>query len=412
MNTHERSILGVTCFGHFMSHFNMLVFPALLLPLAGSLHLSMTATLALSFWMYLLFGLTALPWGLAADRFGPRRLLAIFHVGAGLCGFWAAATIGNPDMLWIALAGIGLFSGIYHPAGLGWIAKEVKNTSRGMAYNGMFGNLGLAIAPLLAGTVNYFWGARMVYLLLGAMNLGGLVLLILSNGETSQPEMNNKNKQGKSLPAFLVLLVAMTLGGIVYRGTSITLPAYFELQNGDLYQYLTNLTGGMGSANVVATLLTSCIYFVGMAGQFTGGRVGERYRLTSGYLLFHLATIPMALAMAASSNGMLVFFAMIHGFFLLGMQPLENTLVARLTPPRFLSSAYGMKFILTFGVGALSVKMVGLVKTTWGFPAVYQSLAGISTLLALTIIILIKTLGRSAHEIETKNSSPLFKKHP
>ncbi len=396
MNSRERSILGVTCYGHFMSHFNMLVFPAVLLPLAGSLKLSMTATLALSFWMYLLFGLSALPWGLAADRFGPRRLLGVFHLGAGLCGFWAAANIGEPSILWLALAGIGLFSGIYHPAGLGWIAKEVENTSRGMAFNGMFGNLGLATAPLLAGTVNYFWGTRMVYLVLGVMNLVGLVLLALSSPQSSTGIGNNKKHQGNSLPAFLVLLVAMTMGGIVYRGTSVTLPAYFELQNGELYQYLTNLTGGLGSANVVATLLTSFIFFIGMAGQYTGGWVGERYRLTSGYLVFHMVTIPMALAMAASTNGMLVFFAMLHGFFLLGMQPLENTLVARLTPPNFLSSAYGMKFILTFGVGALSVKMVGLVKNAWGFPAVYQSLAGVSTLLVLAIVLLIKTLGQSS----------------
>ena len=376
----------------------MLVFPAVLLPLTASLKLSMAETLALSFWMYLLFGLTALPWGLLADRFGPRRLLGIFHLGAGLCGFWAAANIDQASVLWIALAGIGLFSGIYHPAGLGWIAKEVENTSRGMAYNGMFGNLGLATAPLLAGTVNYFWGTKMVYLVLGVMNLIGLILLALSSAESRAGAGNNKKNQGNSLVAFVVLLAAMTLGGIVYRGTSVTLPAYFELQNGALYQYLTTLTGGMGSANVVATILTSLIYFVGMAGQYTGGWVGERYRLTSGYLLFHLITIPLALAMAASSNGMLVLFAMAHGFFLLGMQPLENTLVARLTPANFLSAAYGVKFILTFGVGALSVKMVGLVKASWGFPAVYQSLAGVSTLLACAIVILIKTLGRTTQD--------------
>lgn len=393
MNTRDRSILGVTCFGHFMSHFNMLVFPAILLPLAGSLQLSMTAALALSFWMYLLFGLSALPWGLLADRFGPRRLLAVFHLGAGLCGFWAAARISDPGQLWLALAGIGLFSGIYHPAGLGWIAKEVQQTSRAMAYNGMFGNLGLATAPLLAGIVNYFWGIAMVYGVLGVMNLLGLVLLAMTDAGPTTAAPRPK-PQGNSLAAFLVLLIAMTLGGIVYRGTSITLPAYFELQNGELYHFLTELTGGMGSANVVATVLTSLIYLVGIAGQYTGGWVGERFRLTSGYLLFHLLTIPLALAMAASTNGMLVFFAMLHGFFLLGMQPLENTLVARLTPPHFLSSAYGVKFILTFGVGALSVKMVGLVKATWGFPAVYQGLAGVSTLLALAIVLLIRTQSR------------------
>ncbi len=55
----------------------MLVFPAVLLPLSAKLNLAMTETLGLSFMMYLLFGLTALPWGLLADRFGPRPLLAL-----------------------------------------------------------------------------------------------------------------------------------------------------------------------------------------------------------------------------------------------------------------------------------------------------------------------------------------------
>lgn len=62
----------------------------------------------------------------------------------------------------------------------------------------------------------------------------------------------------------------------------------------------------------------------------------------------------------------------------------ENTLVARLTTPNFLSSAFGLKFILTFQkAGALSAKMAGLVKTTWGFPVVYQILAGFFTLRVL-----------------------------
>ena len=54
------------------------------------------------------------------------------------------------------------------------------------------------------------------------------------------------------------------------------------------------------------------------------------------------------------------------------MQPLENTLVARLTPPELHSSAYGLKFVLTFGVGALSVKMVDLIQVDFGFSAVTE----------------------------------------
>jgi MFS family permease len=70
MNANERKILSITCFGHFMSHFNMLIFPALVLPLMQRYGMDLAAVLALSFWMYLLFGITALPWGLLSDRIG------------------------------------------------------------------------------------------------------------------------------------------------------------------------------------------------------------------------------------------------------------------------------------------------------------------------------------------------------
>ncbi|MFW6244133.1 MAG: hypothetical protein ACOC15_03250, partial [Desulfovibrionales bacterium] len=86
MNARERTILWHTCFGHFLSHFNMLAFPALVIPLTGLLGLDMAAVLGLSFWMYLLYGLMALPWGMLADRMGVRALFVLFYLGAGLSG--------------------------------------------------------------------------------------------------------------------------------------------------------------------------------------------------------------------------------------------------------------------------------------------------------------------------------------
>ena len=65
----------------------MLVFPALVLPLAARLGIGMAQVLSLSFWMYLLFGLTALFWGIIADRFGAKRLLFLFFPDSnGCCG--------------------------------------------------------------------------------------------------------------------------------------------------------------------------------------------------------------------------------------------------------------------------------------------------------------------------------------
>ncbi len=143
MNSSDRSILTVTGYGHFISHFNMLSFSAIALPLSLRFNFDFAATIDLGFWMYLLFGLTALPWGILTDKFGPRPLLALFYLGAGCCGFAAAVFVDSPFAFKLSLAGIGIFSGIYHPAGLGWIAGKVSRTSTGMAVNSIFGSLGL-----------------------------------------------------------------------------------------------------------------------------------------------------------------------------------------------------------------------------------------------------------------------------
>jgi len=391
MNKRELSILLNTCYGHFMSHFNMLVFPALLLPLAGRLNMSLGNVLGISFWMYLLFGITALPWGIAADRWGARPLMLIFYLGSALGGFIASLYIDSPGKLLLALAVLGLFSGIYHPTGLGLISKEIERVSMAMGYNGMSGNLGLALAPLLTGLLNFFWGPRAAFLFIGGLNLFGLVLMILFPLSESHhdPEADPEDGNGMLTP-FLILLVAMLLGGIAYRSATVILPAYFEIKGQGIFQWLSSITGWELSKNLVATSVTFLIYLVGVAGQYTGGRLAERFDPRLCYLAFHAMTVPMVLFMAIAFDFPLVILAMTYIFFLLGMQPIENTLVANFSPKRFHHSAYGMKFVLTFGIAALAVKMVGAIEIASGIEAVFTAMGMISLALVGVIVLLIR----------------------
>jgi MFS transporter, FSR family, fosmidomycin resistance protein len=390
MDSRESRILIATCYGHFMSHFNMLVFPAVVLPLAGRLKMDMAYILDLSFWMYCLFGVTALPWGMIADRWGSKSLFLIYYLGAGCSGLAAAAWIDHPSRFSMALAMIGLFSGIYHPIGLGMISKEIKRVSLGMAYNGMFGNLGLATAPLLTGVLNWIWGPSAAYLSLGMLNLLGVgLIVVLPRIEVHQSESKSSDDGNGLLTAFLILLVAMMLGGIVYRGATVILPAYFELKNQVIFQWLSSIAGGGLSKNLVATAFVSFIYIVGMLGQYAGGRSAERFDLRFCYLTFHAITIPAAFLMAFAVDLPLVFLALIYFFFLLGMQPIENTLVAKFTPKKFHHSAFGSKFVLTFGVGALSVKMIKIIETVFSLETVFYALGLTSIILVGVIVVLI-----------------------
>jgi len=129
MNKQERHIITTTCYGHFLSHLNMLVFPAVLLPLAEHLNFDIASVLSLSFWMYLLFGCTALLWGMAADYWGAGILMVVYFMGAGISGLAAAVWFYDPAKFTICLGALGFFCGIYHPTGLGLISKGIKRVS-------------------------------------------------------------------------------------------------------------------------------------------------------------------------------------------------------------------------------------------------------------------------------------------
>ena len=126
-----------------------------------------------------------------------------------------------------------------------------------------------------------------------------------------------------------------------------------------------------------------------MVGQFTGGRLAEKFDLRIGYLLFHLITVPAVFFMSLSTDMPLILFALIYNFFLLGMQPIENTLVSKYSPKKFRHSAFGLKFVLTFGVGALAVKAVEAISEHYSMETVFIVLSGVSLLLVGTIVMLI-----------------------
>ena len=395
LDSHDRRILLNTCYGHFMSHFNMLVFPALVLPLMARLDMPMAQVLSLSFWMYFLFGVTALLWGVLADRFGARPLLTIYFLGSGFASVAAALWLDSPPLLSSALAALGFFSGIYHPAGLGLISKEMSRVSIGMGYNGMFGNLGLAMAPLLTGIMNWLWGPQAAYVCLGALNLGGAVLMVAYPMSLSGAAAKEKGDGNGILGAFIILLAAMMLGGIVYRGATVILPAYFELKTPLLYQWLTAATQGAFSQNLVATTITSVIFLIGVLGQFSGGQCADRYDAGTSYLVFFGIAGLAAFGMAVTRDLLLVGLAVIFFFFLLGMQPIENTLVARFAPRRFHHSAFGAKFVLTFGVGSLAVKGVAAIETNFTIETVFICLAIVVAAALGFIGWLIATCGKS-----------------
>jgi len=391
---HERNVLLVTGVAHAATHFAELTYPTLAVVLAHETGLPLAQVLGWSFAGYLLFGLGALPAGLLADHFGARRMLlgALGGMSLGL----VLAGLAAPGLpLAASLAVMGLAASAYHPAGMGLISRAIAARGRALAVNGIFGNVGIALTPVVTAALAEHFGWR------GAFLVSGTVLAALTLGcarlplaepvaEVTAPSAGGSGNGRRALPLFVLCLAAM-LGGISYRGNTLVQPSYFAAEVSIM---------GFGTA-------TSLVYLLGIFGQYAGGIAADRWDLRWAYLAFQAASLPALLLIGVTQEVPLLGVASVFVFFSLGMQPIENSLFAHLTPDRWRSTGYGLKFVLTFGVGSLAVWLVQWAEATYGLAGVFPVLAGVVALMVAAIGVLVFVMREPAPAVVAGETYPV-----
>jgi MFS family permease len=159
----------------------------------------------------------------------------------------------------------------------------------------------------------------------------------------------------------------------MYRGFTLILPTFLEAR-------LSSLTFGVRTAissflpshstvsidTLTANVIAGIVYIVGIVGQVLGGRVADRFSLKWGYLTFFIAALPFIVLTELTRSAVLIPMAGLYVFFSFGMQPIENSLIAALTPARWRSVSYGVKFTLSFGAGSLAVMLMSAVSSRYG----------------------------------------------
>jgi MFS family permease len=316
--------------------------------------------------------------------------LALMGLAAAGAGF---SRPGAP--LGVCLAALGLAASVYHPAGMGLISRTVVARGRALGINGVCGNVGIALTPVLAAALAARVGWQGTFRVSGVALLAAAVWfarLPIEEAPAPPAARSLRALSPAAAAAFVTLCVAAMLGGISYRGNTLAQPAFFAERVSLI---------GYGAA-------TSLVYLGGIAGQYAGGIVADRYDLRWAYFLFHLASLPALLLMSAVYGTPLLGVAACFTFFSLGMQPIENSLFAQFTPERWRSTGYGLKFVLTFGVGAGAVWLVRWAQVTRGLAAVFPMLAGVVTLLLVAILVLVVLSARPVLQTEAAlGESPL-----
>ena len=384
MDTVERRILWFTGLTHFFTHFTMLIFPPLATTIARDIEMNLNEVFELSFMMYMLYGLFAVPWGIAADRWSPRGALAAGAAMAGI-GLLGAALVQDYRVFRWFLAVVGLGNAAYHPVGLSLLSKGMRLRGRAMGINGICGNFGIAAAPFCAGILGWTMGWRWTFITFGIAGLA-MGMLIAAVPFSVPPGEDRQKAQGaeggRALRLFLIMCAAVVFVGLGYRTFTLILPSWLETRMGDQFnriaRRLPEAVGGetgMTAEGLIAALVAGGAMFIGMAGQMTAGKLADRIDLKKGYFIFFALALPCILAGRILPGWASIPFIGFFSFFSMGMQPLENSLYSLLIPPRWRSSGFGIKFTLAFGVGALAVRIVSRLEPAVGLDGVVVLIA-------------------------------------
>src|SRR5437879_9830999 len=137
--------IGFINWAHALDHYVMLIFPTVVIGLEIVYGRSYAELIALGTPAFIAFGVFSLPAGWLGDHWSRRNMMALFYGGCGL-SLAAAGLAPNLVVLAIALTALGMFAAIYHPVGTAMLIEQATLRGRSLAFNGVCGNLGAALA--------------------------------------------------------------------------------------------------------------------------------------------------------------------------------------------------------------------------------------------------------------------------
>lgn len=364
--------------GHSYSHTLTLLYPTVVLALEKSWGLSYGELIGLMLAGQILFGAAALPAGWLGDRWSALGMMVIFFLGSGaasvLTGF-----ARDPLEVALGLALIGLFASIYHPVGMAWLVRTAVNRGRALGNNGVFGAIGVALGPLVAGVLTDFvsWRAAFIVPGIAAVVTGLAMIAAWQVGwiEDSKIDVRPQAEpsRGNAIRAFFILSLTMLCVGLIGQCYMVMLPKLFA-------ERLADVASGTTGAGLLVTLA----YLLASSGQYISGRLSDRMPLKHIYVGVFALQAPILLLASVLDSWPLLLVSVAMLALNIGSLPAENGLLALYTPAKWRATAYGAKFVLALGVSALAIPLIGYIHdTTGGFFWLFMVLAA----LAATVLV-------------------------
>ncbi len=380
---HQRSAILLLNLAHAVDHMFLLVFAAAVAGIAADFGFARWEDLMpFGAGAFVMFGLGSLPSGRLGDLWGRRAMMVVFFFGIGASSLLAAAAQG-PWQLAAALTLVGTFASIYHPVGIPMLLQGATRPGAVIGFNGLAGNLGIAVAAASTGLLMKWFGWRAAFAVPGLACLAlGLVFMRVVPPETESPA---RRKGGAKVRlsrvhvarALAVMTVASATGGILFNLTT----------NGNAQLLAERFRGVLADPAVLGLLLAS-VYAAASLAQVVVGRLIDRLPLKPLYLGVALLQVPVLL-FASQAQGWWLYAALLGTMvFIFGAIPFTDAMIARYVDDHMRSRVAGMRLAVSLGISSLAVWLLGPLVKDMGFDRLLLVLAGVSLCTAATVLML------------------------
>ena len=363
--------------GHFLDHFMMLIFAKAAFDAGRHFGLGYDEIIIYGTLGLFLFGAAAPLAGWLADKYSRSLIIIIYPFGVSLGAFLCFLS-SSPIMLGFSIGVIGFFAAIFHPVGIAMLIRDSNKVGIRLGVNGVWGNMGVAAAPVLTGFIilNSNWQLSflvpsLICLIFGIAQLRGFKEIDIKEEKTKQ-KISNGLVEGWKI-VLLSLTMTTLAGGFIFGSLTFLIPRIFEV----------NLSGI--SVDIAITgLLAGIVYAIASLSQVGVGYLIDRYspKLILGFvgigqfLLIYLSSLYIDYAL---------FFVMLMAmFFVFGQVPITDAILVRYVDDQWRARILSVKFLINLCAGASVLPLVSLFL---GYGYTFSDLLTILSCLAIFVVI-------------------------
>ena len=373
--------------GHFLDHFMMLIFAKAAFDAGREFGLSYEEIIVYGTLGVVLFGAAAPLAGWLADKFSRAILISIYPLGLSLGAFLAAMS-ESTDMLGISLGVLGFFAAIYHPVGIAMLIKRPGKVGLRIGVNGVWGNMGVAVAPILTGFLIAYSDWRLAFIVPAILCLMFGISQFFAFKESDDPVLvkkssNDRNKtetvMSSNWQTVLICLSIVTLsGGFIFGSLTFLIPRLFEV---NMLQISNDVA--------ITGLLAGFVYAVASFSQIGTGwlvdKIPPKFVLAAmglGQLIFiYFASI--------SFNYDLLFIMLVAMIFVFGQVPITDTILVKYVKDSWRGRVLSIKFMINLCAGASVLPVTSfLLQNGYNFSFILESLALISIAIIISGLLL------------------------